>query len=162
MVFDLFRRKKSGKPSLRPGREKGVFLLEQVFELGSRPLSFLVLAGRLVRGEMRVGDLLGLPDGRLLRVEAIEASHKRVELAPQGRPIGVRISGIEWRPRRSDFKDYVAGRVLEKVRRETVERLSRRMPREAAERLAEDEIAKRLESIAESVGLKVYEAVSAG
>ena len=161
MVLGFFRRKGGREPGVRAGREKGVFLVEQVFEIGSRPLSFLVLAGRLLRGEMRVGDLLRLPDGRLLRVDAIESRRERLERAEPNTPLGVKVSGVGWRPQKSDFREYLARRLVERLMKEAVERLAQRMPREAAEKLAEEEVRRELESRLESIGLTVHEAAPA-
>jgi translation elongation factor EF-1alpha len=65
------------------------FNLEDVFQLRN---SDIVITGRMVEGEIRVNDLIILPDGNYLKVDKIEMFRKSFSIARVGDNIGILVT----------------------------------------------------------------------
>ena len=164
MVFKIFHRKKPEKEeeveaAKLLGEAKGKFTVEEVFQLkriSSEPY-ILVLAGRVLRGELAVTDFLKLPDGRLLKVEGIEWKNRRVERAMVNEPVGVIVKGVGWKPSRKDLEKY---RVFERIKRlrGDAEKKYSHMPKELAKKLVEKEVEDKLREELEKISLEIYAA----
>ena len=163
MVFKIFRRKKPEKEeeveaAKLLGEVKGKFTVEEVFQL-KLGLHFapyvLVLAGRVLKGELAVGDFLKLPDGRLLKVERIERKNRKVERAVVNEPVGVFVKGVGWKPGRKDLEKYKVFETIKKLRKEAEKKYSH-MPKELAKKLVEKEVKDKLREELEKISLEIY------
>jgi len=140
------------------GESHGKFVLEHVFIIGARFIfkGFLVLAGRVVEGELRIGDVLKTPDGKLLIVKSIEKGRRKVEKAVAGEPIGVQVEGLGWKPKPEDLEKHSVIKLIDKLRKD-VEKKYSHMPKDARQRLVESEVKLKLK---EEIGKIVFEAYS--
>jgi len=167
----IFRRRKreeqaKGESTAVPpqglGEPRGVFVLENVYVIAGKifgwnmPPALLVIVGKVHTGDLRVGDVLRLPDGRLLKVKSIEAKRRKVESAAPGVPVGVAVEGVGWKPQPKDLKAYALPEKLLELKKKALSKYEGRMPREVAERLAEDEVRRALEAEIERLGLVIY------
>ena len=157
-MFKIFRRreleKEEGVEVSKPlGEVKGKFTVEEVFQI--RP--YLVLAGRVLRGELAVGDFLKLPDGRLLEVVMIERRTKRIEKAIANEPVGVSVRGVGWKPKVKDLEKYKVLEAIKRLRSEAKEKYSH-MPKELSEKLVEKEVRDKLREVLEEISLEIYAA----
>ena len=134
---------------------RGKFVIEHVFTIGALFKKFLVLAGRVVEGELRVGDVLETPGNKLLVVRSIEKGHRRVEKALANEPVGVRVEGLGWKPNRKDLEKYSIISLIGNLRKEA-ERKYSNMPKDARAKLVESEIKSKLKSEIEKIALKIY------
>ncbi|RLE90705.1 MAG: hypothetical protein DRN04_14460 [Thermoprotei archaeon] len=162
MVFKIFRRKKPEKEeeveaAKLLGEVKGKFTVEEVFQLKLGLHYVLVLAGRVLRGELAVGDFLKLPDGRLLKVERIERKNRKVERAVVNEPVGVFVKGVGWKPGRKDLEKYRVFETIKKLREEAEKKYSH-MPKELAKKLVEKEVRNKLREELEKISLEIYAA----
>ena len=164
MVFKIFRRKKHEKEeeveveaAKLLGEVKGKFTVEEVFQLKLGFHYVLVLAGRVLRGELAVGDFLKLPDGRLLKVERIERKNRKVERAVVNEPVGVFVKGVGWKPGRKDLEKYRVFETIKKLRKEAEKKYSH-MPKELAKKLVEKEVRDKLREELEKISLEIYAA----
>ena len=162
MVFKIFRRKKPEKEeevkaAKLLGEVKGKFTVEEVFQLKLGLHYVLVLAGRVLRGELAVGDFLKLPDGRLLKVERIERKNRKVERAVVNEPVGVIVKGVGWKPGRRDLEKYRVFETIKKLREEAEKKYSH-TPKELAEKLVEKEVRDKLREELEKISLEIYAA----
>jgi len=160
MVFKIFRRKKPEKEeevevAKLLGEVKGKFTVEEVFQLKLGLHYVLVLAGRVLRGELAVGDFLKLPDGRLLKVERIERKNRKVERAVVNEPVGVFVKGVGWKPGRRDLEKYRVFETIKKLRKEAEKKYSH-MPKELAKKLVEKEVKDKLREELEKISLEIY------
>ena len=160
MVFKIFRRKKPEKEeevevAKLLGEVKGKFTVEEVFQLKLGLHYVLVLAGRVLRGELAVGDFLKLPDGRLLKVERIERKNRKVERAVINEPVGVFVKGVGWKPGRRDLEKYRVFETIKKLRKEAEKKYSH-MPKELAKKLVEKEVKDKLREELEKISLEIY------
>jgi len=159
-VFKIFRRKKPEKEeevevAKLLGEVKGKFTVEEVFQLKLGLHYVLVLAGRVLRGELAVGDFLKLPDGRLLKVERIERKNRKVERAVVNEPVGVFVKGVGWKPGRRDLEKYRVFETIKKLRKEAEKKYSH-MPKELAKKLVEKEVKDKLREELEKISLEIY------
>ena len=159
MVFKVFRGRRreeieAAEPAELLGEAKGRFVVEEVFQLMGVGL---VLAGKVLRGELAAGDFLRLPDGRLLRVEGVERGHKRVGRAVAGEAAGVIVRGVGWRPGKRDLEKYRMLKAVERLRKEA-ERKFQHIPRETAKKFVEREVEDKLRDELEKISLEVYAA----
>ena len=162
MVFKIFRGKKTEKEeevevAKLLGEVKGKFTIEEVFQLKLGLHYVLVLAGRVLRGELAVGDFLKLPDGRLLKVERIERKNRKVERAVVNEPVGVFVKGVGWKPGRKDLEKYRVFETIKKLREEAEKKYSH-MPKELAKKLVEKEVRNKLREELEKISLEIYAA----
>lgn len=136
----------------------GKFVIEHVFTIGVLlPFCrrFLVLAGRVVEGELRVGDVLKTPDGRLLVIKSLEKGHRKVEKALANEPVGVQVEGLGWKPKPKDLEKYSIISLVMKLRREAEEKYSH-IPKDARSKLVESEVKSRLEREIEKIAFEAY------
>jgi len=162
MVFKIFRGKKTEKEeevevAKLLGEVKGKFTIEEVFQLKLGLHYVLVLAGRVFKGELSVGDFLKLPDSRLLKVERIERKNRKVERAVVNEPVGVFVKGVGWKPGRKDLEKYKVFETIKKLRKEAEKKYSH-MPKELAKKLVEKEVRDKLREELEKISLEIYAA----
>ena len=69
---------------------KGKFIVEEVFHVTG--MGF-ILADHIFKGEIAVGDVLKLSDGKFLGVRNIEKGNKKVEKSIVNEAVGVLIDG---------------------------------------------------------------------
>lgn len=162
-----FFRKRSGKGRGGEATEKpikfssspcGKFCLDMVFLFGRSRLfgpKTMVLAGRVLEGEIRIGYVLRLPDGRMLRVKSLESRGRKVEKAIRGEPVGISVEGIGWKPSVEDLKPYEIPRIIGELRK-SLEKKYSHLPKELAEKLVGEEVKKVLEKEIESKAILVY------
>jgi len=103
-----------------------------------------VLAGRVVEGELRIGDVLKTPEGRLLVIKSLEKGHRKVEKALTNEPVGVK-----------DLEKYSIISLVMKLRREAEEKYSH-IPKDARSKLVESEVKSRLEKEIEKIAFEAY------
>ena len=136
----------------------GKFCLEVVFLLGGgwafAPKK-MVLAGRVLEGEIYTGCILRLPDGRVLRVKSLESRRKKVERVVQGEPVGIVVEGIGWKPGVKDLRPYEIPGVIRELRK-SIEKKYSHLPKELAKKLVEEEVKKMLKKEIESRAILVY------
>jgi len=152
MVFGLFRRKdkgRGGQESLKPGPAKGKFVLQYAYNVMS-PISrsasapsAITLMGIVVEGDISEGDLLALPDGRLLSVIALETSRGRTSRALMGESVGVVVRGVGWKPRTSDLGKYAVAGLIKRLKAEA-EAEYKGVPEDARRELVSKRVAERL------------------
>jgi len=136
-------------------RPSGRFVVEQVFTIEAFFKHFLVLAGRVVEGELRVGDVLKTPDGRLLVVKSIERRHRKIERALANEPVGIQVEGLGWKPKPSDLEKYLVTKLVAELRREVEEKYSH-IPKDARSKFVESEVKLRLEKELGKIAFEVY------
>jgi len=122
----------------------GKFVVKHVFTIGALFKRFLVLAGRVVEGELRIGDVLKTPEGRLLVIKSLEKGHRKVEKALTNEPVGVK-----------DLEKYSIISLVMKLRREAEEKYSH-IPKDARSKLVESEVKSRLEKEIEKIAFEAY------
>jgi len=158
MIFKLFRKKK--EPEIPEhtevvevsGEPKGKFIVEEVFQI---KWIGLILAGRVFKGEMSVGDILKLPDGRFLRVKGIEKGRKKVDKAVVNEAVGVIIEGVGWKPSRKDIEKLRVREIIERIRKEATRKYLH-MPKDLVKKLVEKEIRDQLEKELDKIALEIY------
>jgi translation elongation factor EF-1alpha len=77
------------------------FNLEDVFQLRNLDI---VITGRMVEGEIRVNDLIILPDGNNLKVDKIEMFRKSFSIARVDDNIGILVSSGSCEPSKEYLK----------------------------------------------------------
>ena len=155
MPFRFFRRRKveEGIVGVELSEEsKGKFVIEDVFQI--RGIG-LILAGRVFEGEMTIGDILKLPNGRLLRVRGLEKKGKRVDRVVAGEPVGVIVDGISWKPKRGDLEEYTVIKVIEMLKKRAREKY-KHMPKDVVGKLVEREVKEQLEKELDKIALKIH------
>ena len=80
------------------------FNLEDVFQLRN---SDIVITGRMVEGEIRVNDLIILPDGNYLKVYKIEMFRKSFSIARVGDNIGILVTSGSCEPTKEYLKSIL-------------------------------------------------------
>jgi hypothetical protein len=80
------------------------FNLEDVFQLRN---SDIVITGRMVEGEIRVNDLIILPDGNYLKVDKIEMFRKSFSIARVGDNIGILVGNGSFQPTKDYLKNFI-------------------------------------------------------
>lgn len=120
-------------------RQKGLLVVDAVFDV----MGILVLVGRVLEGEVSMGDLLELPDGRVLRVISVEKRRRPAYSATAGEVVGLGVVGVNWKPSKEDFEGLLSKNVAERLKEEARRRYSH-MPKGAAERFVEAEVRHRL------------------
>uniref|UniRef100_A0A7C2Z1K9 Uncharacterized protein n=1 Tax=Ignisphaera aggregans TaxID=334771 RepID=A0A7C2Z1K9_9CREN len=113
------------------------------------------MAGRVVEGELRVGDVLKTPDGRLLIVKNIEKGHKKAEKALANEPIGVQIEALGWRPKPKDLEKYSIIKLIERLRKEIEVRYAD-MPKDTREKFVESELKLKLREELGKIAFEVH------
>jgi len=155
LPFRFFRRRRVEEEKVRvelSGESKGRFVVEDVFQIRGVGL---ILAGRVLEGEMAIGDFLMLPDGRLLRVRGLERRRERVDRVVAREPVGVVVDGVGWKPKRRDLEGYMVVRVVEMLKRRAREKY-KHMPKDVIEKLVEKEVKEHLEGELDKIALKIY------
>ena len=155
MPFRFFRRRRVEEEKVRvelSEESKGRFVVEDVFQIRGVGL---ILAGRVLEGEMAIGDFLMLPDGRLLRVRGLERRRERVDRVVAREPVGVVVDGVGWKPKRRDLEGYMVVRVVEMLKRRAREKY-KHMPKDVIEKLVEKEVKEHLEGELDKIALKIY------
>lgn len=149
--------KKAKELKLVIGNSCGKFCLEMVFLLGAGPFGpkMIVLAGRVLEGEIRVGYILKLPNGKMLRVKSLESRGKKVEKVVQGETVGIHVEGINWKPKAKDLEPYEISKVMKELKKNVKKKYSH-LPKELAEKLVNEEINKLLRKEVESRIILVY------
>jgi translation elongation factor EF-Tu-like GTPase len=80
------------------------FNLEDVFQLRNLDI---VITGRMVEGEIRVNDLIILPDGNYLKVDKIEMFRKSFSIARVGDNIGILVTSGSCEPTKEYLKSIL-------------------------------------------------------
>ena len=81
-----------------------IFNLEAVFQLRNLDI---VITGRMVEGEIRVNDLIILPDGNNLKVDKIEMFRKSFSIARVGDNIGILVTSGSCEPTKEYLKSIL-------------------------------------------------------
>ncbi len=137
------------------GEPHGKFVLEEVFAIGAFFKKFIILAGGVAEGEIRVGDVLRTPDGKLLVVKGIEKGHKRVDRVVANDRVGIHVEGLGWKPKPNDLKKYSVIKLIDRLRKEIEEKYSH-MPKDARQKLVESEVKLRLKEELDKIAFKAY------
>jgi len=80
------------------------FNLEDVFQLRNLDI---VITGRMVEGEIRVNDLIILPDGNYLKVDKIEMFRKSFPIGRVGDNIGILVTSGSCEPTKEYLKSIL-------------------------------------------------------
>ncbi len=131
---------------------KGKFIVEEVFHVIG--MGF-ILADHIFKGEIAVGDVLKLSDGKFLGIRNIEKGNKKVERAIVNEAVGVLIDGVGWSPNRKNLEKLKVINVIERLRKEAMKRYSH-MPKELVKKLVEKEVKTQLEKELDKIALEIY------
>ncbi len=130
---------------------KGSFIVDQIFVLRTGFFKKdIVLAGWLIEGEMRIGDVIRLPSGRLLKIKSIEKKHEKTIMVTAREPCGVLVEGTGWKPSHKDIEEELRGRKYHEILGRFVEEVKKKYPgvsRDRLKQLVDAEIKARREEV---------------